>query len=55
MEGGLLSPKQARKMACAALKRIFSSNKCAPANTRRLPKNEEIRGIFSLSSKELFL
>jgi hypothetical protein len=37
---------------CAALWRIFSSDKSAPANikkgfyTSRLPKNEEIRWIF---------
>ncbi len=51
-----------RKMACAALWQILTSNKSAAANrtggffTRRLPKNEEIRGIILKSSKnfELF-
>jgi hypothetical protein len=43
----------------AALWRIFSSNKSAPANrkkgfyTSRLPKNEEIGGIFVFNGYEL--
>jgi hypothetical protein len=46
--------------ACAVIWWIFSSNKSAPAKYRnkgfytgRLPKNEKIRGIFILRSKEL--
>jgi hypothetical protein len=40
LEGGLVSPKQALKTACAAPWRIFSSNKIANR------KNEGIREDF---------
>jgi hypothetical protein len=52
VEGGLVSPKRARKTACAALCGFFLSKKSAPAKrkkgsyTRRLPKNKKIKGIF---------
>jgi hypothetical protein len=52
LEGGLASPKRAQITGCAALRRIFSSNKSAPANrkkgfyTSRLQKNKNIRWIF---------
>ncbi len=49
----------ARKTACAAFCGYFLSNKSAPAKrkkgfyARRLPKNEEIKGIFGRNTKEL--
>ncbi len=52
LEGGLVSPKRTQITGCAALWRIFSSNKNAPANSKkgfyitRLPYNEEVRWIF---------
>ena len=57
--GGRIDMPNALKTVCGKLFRIFSPNKCAPANkkkgfyTSRLPKNHEIEEIFVLSSKEL--
>jgi hypothetical protein len=52
-----VSPKRARNTGCAALWRIFSSNKSVPANRKkgffgsRLPKNEEIKGTVPLTNQ----
>ncbi len=57
LEGGLVSPKRVRNTGCAALWRIFSSNKSVPANRKkgffgsRLPKNEEIRWTVPLTNQ----
>jgi hypothetical protein len=41
-----------RKTACAALRRIFSSNKRAPAYRKKGFQTSHSKGIFVLSSKE---
>ncbi len=57
LEGGLVSHKRARNTGCAAVWRIFSSNKSVPANRKKgffaslLPKNEEIKGTIPLTNQ----
>jgi hypothetical protein len=56
---GLVSPQRMQKTDCAALWRIFSSNKNVPANRKKgfyrshLQKNEEIGSICCICGSEL--